>query len=125
MRSIARLTAFSKQLDEQKGAQISVTGQPLEIAELGESLNEASTKLLSTERQILNERERLRKSEENYRQLLDTIQEGIWVIDADAVTTFVNPRMAEILGYTTEEMIGRHLYSFMDEQGKQIAERKH
>ncbi|MDD2733310.1 MAG: PAS domain S-box protein [Desulfuromonadaceae bacterium] len=122
VRSIARLTAFSKQLDEHKGAQISVAGQPLEIVELGESLNEASIKLLSTERQILKEQERLRRSEENYRRLLDTIQEGIWVIDADAVTTFVNPRMAEILGYTTDEMIGRHLYSFMDEQGKQRAD---
>jgi len=122
-RSIEKLTAFSKQLDEHKGAQISVTGQSLEISELGESLNEASAKLLSTERQILAERERLQKSEENYRRLLVTIQEGIWVIDTEGVTTFVNPRMAEILGYTTDEMIGRHLYSFMDEQGRQIAER--
>lgn len=121
-RSIGRLTTFSKQLDLRKGAQISVTGQPLEIIELGDSLNEASTKLLLTERQILNEQERLRRSEEKYRQLLDTIQEGIWVIDKDAVTTFVNPRMADILGYTTDEMIGRHLYTFMDEQGKRIAD---
>lgn len=122
-RSIEKLTAFSKQLDEHKGAQISVTGQSLEISELGESLNEASAKLLATERQILAERERLQKSEENYRRLLVTIQEGIWVIDTEGVTTFVNPRMAEILGYTADEMIGRHLYSFMDEQGRQIAER--
>jgi len=121
-RSINRLNAFAKQLDEQKGAQISLTDQPFEIAELGQSLNETSAKLLSTERQILDERERLRKSEENYRRLLDTIQEGIWVINTDAVTTFVNPRMAEILGYTMKEMIGRHLFSFMDEQGKCLAE---
>lgn len=122
-RSIEKLTAFSKQLDEHKGAQISVIGQSLEIAELGESLNEASAKLLATERQILAERELLQKSEENYRRLLVTIQEGIWVIDTEAATTFVNPRMAEILGYTADEMIGRRLYSFMDEQGRQIAER--
>jgi len=121
-RSISRLSAFAKQLDEQKGAQISLADQPFEIAELGQSLNETSAKLLSTERQILDERERLQKSEENYRRLLDTIQEGIWVIDTEAVTTFVNPRMAEILGYSMEEMIGRHLFSFMDEQGKCLAE---
>ncbi|OGU20041.1 MAG: hypothetical protein A2X85_06125 [Geobacteraceae bacterium GWF2_54_21] len=122
-RSIENLTAFSKQLDEHKGAQISVTGQSLEISELGKSLNEASAKLLSTEQQILAEREQLRKSEENYRRLLVTIQEGIWVIDTEAVTTFVNPRMAEILGYTADEMTGRNLYSFMDDHGRQIAER--
>lgn len=122
VRSITRLTAFSKQLDDHKGAQISLSGQSLEITELGESLNEASVKLFTTEQQILNERERLQKSEENYRQLLDTIQEGIWVIDTYAITTFVNPRMAELLGYTIDEMIGRPLYTFMDEAGKLIAD---
>lgn len=122
VRSIKRLTAFASQLNDHKGAQISLVGQPLEIADLGASLNEASTKLLSSEQQLLAEQERLHKSEENYRRLLDTIQEGIWVIDTDAVTSFVNPRMADILGYTVEEMLGRHLFSFMDEQGKQIAQ---
>lgn len=49
-----------------------------------------------------------------YEQLLETIQEGIWVIDADSNTTFVNPKMAEILGYDVEEMIGKNLFTFMD-----------
>ena len=65
----------------------------------------------------------LRKSEEKYRQLVDLAQEGIWVIDQEARTAFVNPRMAEILGYTTEEMLGKHLFSFMDEQRVEIARR--
>ncbi len=63
----------------------------------------------------------LRESEEKYRQLIESIHEGIWVIDKDACTTFVNPRMAEMLGYTAEEMLGRHLFSFMDERGVPIA----
>ena len=54
---------------------------------------------------------------------MDNLQEGIWAIGADARTTFVNPRMAEILGYTVEEMLGRHLFSFMDERAKEIASR--
>lgn len=119
---IGRITSFAKQLDERKGAQIQVPEHPIEIAELVTSLNEASNKLFLTEQQLLNERERIQKSEQNYRQLLDTIQEGIWVIDANAVTTFVNPRMAELLCYTQEEMIGMQFYEFMDEQGRQIAE---
>lgn len=122
VQGIGRLSAFAMQLDDHKGAQISVSGQPLEINELGTSLNEASMKLLATEQQIINERELLKKSEKNYRQLIETIQEGIWVIDTNAVTTFVNPRMAEILGYTAEEMIGKHLYAFMDEQGRLLAD---
>jgi PAS domain S-box-containing protein len=65
---------------------------------------------------------RLRASEERYRSLVETLNEGIWMIDEQANTTFVNPHMAEMLGYTVKEMLGRHLFSFMDERGKAIAE---
>jgi two-component system cell cycle sensor histidine kinase/response regulator CckA len=65
--------------------------------------------------------EALRESEEKYRLLVESLQEGIWVIDQDAHTTFVNSRMAEMLGYNVDEMQGRHLFSFMDERGVEIA----
>jgi len=65
--------------------------------------------------------EALRESEEKYRRLIESLNEGIWVIDKDAFTTFVNARMAEMLGYTLEEMLGKHLFSFMDERGIEIA----
>jgi len=55
----------------------------------------------------------LRESEEKYRRLIETLTEGIWGIDAEGTTTFVNPKMAEMLGYTVEEMMGEHLFSFM------------
>jgi len=63
----------------------------------------------------------LAQSEKKYRQLVETLNEGIWAIDKDSNTTFVNPRMAEMLGYTTDEMVGRHLFAFMDERGVEIA----
>jgi PAS domain S-box-containing protein len=66
---------------------------------------------------------RLQASEKQYRHLLEALQEGIWMIDADASTTFVNPRMAQMLGYTVEEMAGKHIFSFMDEQGIALAGR--
>jgi two-component system cell cycle sensor histidine kinase/response regulator CckA len=65
----------------------------------------------------------LRASEKKYRQLIEMLQEGIWTIDADAHTTFVNPRMAYMLGYTVEEMIGKHLFSFMDDRGVEECKR--
>jgi len=68
--------------------------------------------------------EALRVSEAKYRQLIESLNEGVWMIDEKAVTTFINPRMAEMLGYTVEEMSGRSLFSFMDEQGVQLATRK-
>jgi PAS domain S-box-containing protein len=65
----------------------------------------------------------LRNSEKKYRQLIELAHEGVWVVDAEARTTFVNPRMSEMLGYTVEEMQGRDLFSFMDERGREITQR--
>src|SRR6202171_475716 len=58
--------------------------------------------------------EALRASEDRYRRIVETAYEGIWVIDAQNITTFVNPRMAEMLGWTIEEMMGRSVMDFLD-----------
>ena len=68
--------------------------------------------------------EALRQSEEKYRQIVETAHEGIWVIDAHQRTTFVNRRMAEILGHTSEEMLGQPLFAFMNEESRAEAERR-
>jgi PAS domain S-box-containing protein len=57
--------------------------------------------------------EALTQSEQKYRLVVESLSEGIWVIDQDACTSFVNPRMAEMLGYAPEEMIGRPFSSFL------------
>ncbi len=61
------------------------------------------------------------ESEARYRRIVETAEEGIWKIDAAARTTFVNPKMAQLLGYTVAEMQGRALQDFMDEAGRAIA----
>ncbi len=66
--------------------------------------------------------EALRASEARYRLIVETAHEGIWTIDADGRTTFVNARMAEMLGTTVEDMLGKTMYDFMDDAGRAIAE---
>jgi diguanylate cyclase (GGDEF)-like protein/PAS domain S-box-containing protein len=61
----------------------------------------------------------LRGSEASYRQIVESAFEGIWIIDAHNVTTFVNARMAEMLGYAVEEMVGKPLFAFLDEPTRQ------
>ena len=56
------------------------------------------------------------------RLVLETTAESIWLIDVAARTTFVNRRMASLLGYTVEEMIGRPIFDFLDRSRWQIAE---
>lgn len=60
----------------------------------------------------------LRASEERYRTIVTTSAEGIWTLDTEARTTFVNDRMASMLGYRPEEMLGRKLYDFMDREAR-------
>jgi PAS domain S-box-containing protein len=57
--------------------------------------------------------EALRQSEIKYRQIVDTAREGIWVLDINTNTSFVNTRMAEMLGYSPDELIGRPMNDFM------------
>jgi len=58
----------------------------------------------------------LRESEEKYRRIIDTANEGIWVLDAEYRTTFVNARLAEMIGYQGEEIVGRRFESFLFEE---------
>ena len=63
----------------------------------------------------------LADSEEKYRRIVETAQEGVWIIDADSKTQFVNTCMADMLGYTPDEMMGASLFDFMDDQARALA----
>ncbi|MBS1531599.1 MAG: PAS domain-containing sensor histidine kinase [Bacteroidetes bacterium] len=65
--------------------------------------------------------EKHRQSEARFRQIVETAQEGIWTIDAHEKTNFVNKKIADLLGYTQTEMMGKELYDFMDDEGKAYA----
>jgi PAS domain S-box-containing protein len=62
----------------------------------------------------------LRESEKKYRQLVESLHEGVWAVDEDGFTSFVNPRMAEMLGYRIEDMMGRHVRTFVAEEDVQV-----
>jgi PAS domain-containing protein len=40
----------------------------------------------------------LRASEERYRRIVETATEGIWAVDENSATTFVNGQMARMVG---------------------------
>jgi diguanylate cyclase (GGDEF)-like protein/PAS domain S-box-containing protein len=63
--------------------------------------------------------EALRSSEERYRRIVDTASEGIWMVDAEGVTSFVNARMADILGYEMVDMVSRTMDDFLFEEDKE------
>ncbi|MBE9222506.1 PAS domain S-box protein [Cyanobacterium stanieri LEGE 03274] len=65
----------------------------------------------------------LKNSEEKYRRIVETTTEGIWMIDKNGNTNFVNAQMGEMLGYSAEEMLGKPLFYFMDQEAKNLAKK--
>ncbi len=58
----------------------------------------------------------LRDSEFRYRRIVEMANQGIWEMDDQFNINYVNRRMAEMLGYLPEEMIGLPITSFMFEE---------
>ena len=58
----------------------------------------------------------LRASEEKFRHFAESANEGIWALDAGQRVTFVNPRLADMLGYAVDDMIGRPAVDFLCEE---------
>ena len=56
------------------------------------------------------------ESDALYRRIVETAGEGIWAMDGEDRTTFINPQMAASLGYEVEEMLGRPVPGFMFEE---------
>ncbi|MGH2775984.1 MAG: PAS domain S-box protein [Actinomycetota bacterium] len=55
--------------------------------------------------------EELRRASRRQQLILDAAGEGIYGLDANGITQFVNPAAAALLGYETNELIGRPQHS--------------
>lgn len=84
---------------------------------LEEKLKEYSERL---EQEVEERTAKLKKSEEKHRTLIETMNDGMWTTDENRITTFANKKMGEILGYSTEELIGKDVFSFFDEKNQEI-----
>lgn len=62
----------------------------------------------------------LRLSEAKFRQIFETAQEGIWVVDSQWRTELANETMGRMLGVSAEAMVGRVITEFMDEEGMRL-----
>ncbi len=67
--------------------------------------------------------ETLRESEEKHRNLIEIANEGILIVNAEGRITYVNKKMAEMLVRAPDEIIGKSVLDFTDEEGKIIFEK--
>jgi PAS domain S-box-containing protein len=69
--------------------------------------------------------ESIRESEARLSTILKTTKQGFWLIDNDTKTLEVNDAMCEILGRSREEIMGREVYGFLDEENsKKVREQE-
>jgi PAS domain S-box-containing protein len=54
---------------------------------------------------------------------MTTYPDGIWIIDADAVTLYANHAMAEMLGTTPENMVGTSSFDYLFAEDQPAARR--
>ncbi|HEX2906053.1 MAG TPA: PAS domain S-box protein [Phototrophicaceae bacterium] len=66
----------------------------------------------------------LTEAEKWFRVMVNSTQEGIWVLDADQQTRYANWRMAEMLGYTPERLVGRSLFDFLTPASAEEVQRR-
>lgn len=62
----------------------------------------------------------LQKSEEKYRSILESIEDGYFEVDITGNFTFVNDSLCRILGYPMDELIGMNNRGYMDEKTAKV-----
>ena len=67
--------------------------------------------------------ERLRQSEEKYRNIVETANEGIIITNNKNRITYVNNKFADMLRYTIKEVNGSSIWNFISEDYKPVVKR--
>lgn len=52
------------------------------------------------------------------RHIIERMQEAVWVVDKRGRTTYVNPRLCALMGCSSEEVVGKDAYKFLDAESR-------
>ena len=62
--------------------------------------------------EALAREEKLLRSEQRYRKMIETTNDGVWMLDSEFRTSFANRQLETMLGCSPGELTGRHLTDF-------------
>jgi PAS domain S-box-containing protein len=94
------------------------------VRERTRELEAANVKLQAEIAERKKAEEEMRESEEKYRSIVETANEGISIVDPERRMIYVNDKLADMLGYSPEELIGRRTTEFTDQEGKALSDLK-
>jgi diguanylate cyclase (GGDEF)-like protein/PAS domain S-box-containing protein len=86
---------------------------PGELSQLARAFDDMAAALQRRSGEVAAGQAALARSEAHYRRLVDTAEEGIWLVDADARTLSLNPKMAQMLALDAAEARGRPMLDYV------------
>jgi PAS domain S-box-containing protein len=129
---ILHLTTVAKQVSDTRNYDVRVAQETHdEIGTLSESFNRMLEQVKAHALELRDTQEHLeelvedrtaelQKSENRIKRILESAYEGFWLIDNELLTTEINPAMCEILGRKREDIVGKSIFDFVDDDNAQI-----
>ena len=62
--------------------------------------------------------------QEKYYSIIETTSEGFWLLDVNEISLDVNQSLCNMLGYTSEELIGMNPFELVDDENRKIFEKQ-
>jgi PAS domain S-box-containing protein len=113
-----------KSIENRDSVRLRKDGEPVDVALTLSPIHDASGAMIgaSTIARDVTKRRRaeqaLAASEAKFRAFVETTDEWVWEIDAEAVMTYSNPGVERILGYSPEELVGRNSLELVYEEDR-------
>ncbi|HET8705069.1 MAG TPA: PAS domain S-box protein, partial [Pseudomonadales bacterium] len=126
-RVLQRTAAIAQTLEERRHG-IKEARAPVdyldELGVIADSLNQMLNQQDRFDDMLSSSNEALSRSEERYRTIVETTQEGVWILDQQNRITYANSCLAEMLETRLEDILERPFTDFLPERYRQSAIRR-
>ena len=110
---LSRIKSYLRFIEQERRHNQELTQQKAELAEANTRLEEINAKLQAEIAERKEAQAKLHEIGEQNRLLLETAGEGIFGLNTETRTTFINPAAANMLGYKPEDLLGRQQHKIM------------
>ncbi len=115
---------FGRQIHLETGDEIEMLADQFNLmsAALEKSYNALTSYNDDLAREVKKRTEAQQVVNRRLRSILQTTDQGFWLVDNTLITREINPRMAEILGRPSEEIVGRSILEFFSGKDRKFFE---